>query len=59
MKCKHTMMLFCWVENLYTFEMNLQIVRSTMTDATGQVGSFHTRHLPVTHQDEDDFEDVQ
>nr|XP_011469340.1 PREDICTED: DNA repair protein recA homolog 1, chloroplastic isoform X2 [Fragaria vesca subsp. vesca] len=36
-----------------------KIVRSTMTDATGQVGSFHTRHLPVTHQDEDDFEDVQ
>lgn len=39
--------------------MYMQIVRSMITDGTGQVGTLHTSNLQIPQQDEDDFEDIQ
>ncbi|CAB4271950.1 unnamed protein product [Prunus armeniaca] len=36
-----------------------KIVRSMITDGTGQVGTLHTSNLQIPQQDEDDFEDIQ
>ncbi|XP_050101781.1 DNA repair protein recA homolog 1, chloroplastic isoform X2 [Malus sylvestris] len=46
-------------ENPLLLDEMEKIVRSMMTDGTGQVGSFQTSNLSLAQQDEDDFEDIQ